>query len=344
MAAASAVLALGLLWQGQGSFWLPGRALTTAGAVDGLFYFILWVSAFFFAAVASVMVLFVLRYRQRPGHRAVESPHHSLAPVLALSVIPLILVIVIFWLGFKTYLDLDTPPLNAYQITATAKQGNWFFTYPGGYVSTGELHVPAGQPVQLVLTSEDVTRGFYVPDFRLKKDVVPGRGAKLWFEVLDPGEHALLSPGYCGTGHSDMSGIVIVHRQAEFARWLDESASLLDTLSPVEAGERLYRQRGCMQCHSVDGTMNTGPTLMDLFGRDVPLREGGSVVADESYLRESMLDPPAKVAEGFQAVMPTYQGKLADNEIAALIAYIKSLSEAASIETKLAKPSVDDET
>ncbi len=311
--------------QTDGTFWMPVQASAGAEPVDRVFSFIFWVSVFFFVLIVALMVAFVVRYRRRPGREdAEDSAHHSTALELTWTLIPIAIVVFIFAWGFKVYLDLNTPPANSYEILVTGQKWKWLFTYPNGHVDEN-LHVPLDTPVRLVMTSEDVIHGFYIPAFRLKRDVVPGRYVKVWFRAIKPGEYQIYCTQYCGTGHSDMWAKVVVHEPGGFERWLDEASNFLKTMSPAEAGEKLYRTRGCAQCHSVDGTGGTGPTFRALFGHPVPLEGGKTVTADEDYIRESILDPQAKIVLGFQPVMPTFQGRLKDQEITAIIEYVKTV-------------------
>ncbi len=309
-----------------GGVWLPVDASTGAPAVDALFHFILWVSVAFFALIVGLMVYFVVRFRRRGLDAAEPSPAHNTALELTWSGIPLLLVIVIFGWGFKVYLDLNTPPANAYEVQVTGQKWKWLFTYPNGHVDEN-LHVPVDRPVKLVMTSEDVIHSFFVPAFRVKRDVVPGRYSSLWFQATKTGTFPVLCAEYCGRGHSDMLAEVVVHPPGGFERWLEDAANLASRMSPAEAGERLFRTRGCAQCHAVDGSARVGPSLAGLVGRRAVLRDGTTVVADENYVRESILEPQAKVAAGFEPVMPTYKGRLKDDEITALIAYLKALGE-----------------
>ena len=305
--------------------WMPPRVSTVAHHVDWLFNFILAISVFFFLLIVVLMVVFVIRYRRREGRQAEASPSHNMALELTWTVIPLVLVVVIFFFGFRGFLDMTTAPANAYEILVDGQKWNWSFTYPNGYVDSN-LHVPVQRPVRLVMTSADVIHSLYVPAFRIKSDVVPGRYSKAWFEATEPGQYELFCAEYCGTSHSDMIAQVIVHPPGEFERWLEQASDFLETMTPVEAGLKLFQIRGCQQCHSVDGIAKTGPSLLGVFGRTRALAEGGSVVADENYIRESILEPAAKVVAGFEPVMPTYQGRIKDEEITAIVEYLKSLS------------------
>jgi len=313
------------LGQGSGTFWLPEQASTTAGKVDFLFYFIFWISVFFFVLIVGLMLMFVLRFKRRDSDQAEESPHHNLPLEILWTVIPIILVIIIFVMGFKSYLETATPAQNAYEILVKGQKWNWFFTYPNGYTDS-ELHVPLDRPVRLTLTSEDVIHSLFIPAFRIKMDAVPGRYNSTWFQATKPGQYPLLCTEYCGTGHSDMLSWCVVHEAGEFEKWLQEAGDFLSTLSPADAGERLYQIKGCKQCHSVDGSAMVGPTFQGLYGATRNFKDGGSLAAEENYIRESVLEPLARVVTGYEPVMPTYQGKVTDAEITALIAYIKKLS------------------
>jgi cytochrome c oxidase subunit 2 len=195
-----------------------------------------------------------------------------------------------------------------------------------------DLHVPVNRPVRLVMSSTDVIHSLYVPAFRIKRDVVPGRYAKLWFEATEPGEYDLFCAEYCGTSHSDMLAHVIVHPVGEFETWLDRASNFLETMSPVDAGRKIFQVRGCAQCHSVDGTAKIGPSVKDVFGNTGLTAGGDSFTADENYLRRSILEPMADVVAGFEPVMPTYQGRLSEAEVTAVVEYLKSLSDPAQEE------------
>ncbi len=308
------------------SFWMPEQASSKAGEVDTVFYIIYWLSVFFFAIIVGLMTWFVIRYRRRRADQAAEeAPNHNLALEVIWTAIPVIVSIALFVVGFKSFMNIATPPRNAYEISVIGQKWNWFFTYPNGYVSD-ELHVPVDTPVQLVMTSEDVIHSLWVPAFRVKKDVVPGRYTKTWFEAHEPGTYPLLCTEYCGTGHSDMLSVVTVHEPGMFEVWLEKASNLLDTMPPAEAGEMLVQRKGCVQCHSLDGSANVGPTFRELYGHAVALRGGGEVTADENYIRQSILEPMADIVAGYEPVMPTYAGKLKDQEITAIIAYLKSIS------------------
>lgn len=326
MFCAKAISGAAAVFQGDGGLWMPVNASTTAHNVDFIFWLIMWISVFFFALIVALMGVFVVQYRRRKGKAPEDSPHHHQMLEMVWTVIPSIIVILIFYLGFKSYLDMTVAPGNAMEIQVTGQKWQWFFTYPNGYVDEN-LHVPINTPVELIMSSEDVIHSFFVPAFRVKKDVVPGRYTKLWFEATKSGEFDVLCAEYCGTGHSDMYAKVFVHEPGGYETWLADASSFVDRMTPVEAGEKLYNTKGCAQCHTTDGTALIGPTFKELFGETVAFKDGSNTEADENYLRESILDPMKNIVAGFDPVMPTYQGKVNDKEIAAIIEFIKSLSE-----------------
>jgi len=313
-----------LLGQAGESFWLPPPDSTLAGAVDPVFYFILWVSVFFFGLITLLMVLFLVRFRRRAGIGPTPSPSHNTPLEVTWSVIPLILVILIFYFGFTGYMDMRVPPREAYEIHVVAQRWQWMFKYPNGHVDEN-LHVPVDQAVRLIMQSKDVIHSLFIPDFRVKMDVVPGRYTKTWFQAKEPGQHLLLCTEYCGTGHSDMSATVFVHAAGKFEKWLADAGKFMEDLPPAERGELLYRRHGCQGCHSADGTAKTGPSFQGIFGQTHAFTNAPPTQVDENYIRESILEPSAKVRQGYSDKMNSYKGSLNDEEIADLIEFIKSL-------------------
>lgn len=308
----------------EGTFLFPPQASTYAQDVDSLYYFIHYLSVFFWVLIAGAIVYFAWRYR--PGHKEGAGPSHSLPLELTWTVIPLILVIAIFLWGFKTYMVLSTAPGDAKEIYVTAHKWRWDFEDPTHNIrTTNEITVPINTPIKLIMTSSDVIHSFYVPSFRNKMDVVPGRKTSFWFEATKLGPQDIYCAEFCGDGHSVMLGTINVVTQEEYEKWVEE-ASVEDTTTPLpELGEKLFQSKACFTCHSTDGSASIGPTFQGIFGHDVELNDGSTVVVDEDYLRESMLQPNAKVVKGFQPVMPSYQGQLSEREINGLIEYIKSL-------------------
>jgi len=313
------------LWaQAPGSFWMPGQYSTFAPEVDRVFYFVLAVCSIFFALVVGLMLFFLVRYRRRPGVGPGQTASTSLFLEVFWTLVPVAIVAVIFYKGFAAYMDMQTIPPGSYEIRVSARQWAWQFIYPNGHVDEN-LHVPVDEPVKLTMTSEDVIHGLAIPDFRVKMDLVPGRYTTTWFRAVQPGTYQLYCTEYCGDDHSDMLAAVVVHGPGEFEAWLDDAANYLKTLPPAEAGKLLYTRRGCAQCHSIDGTAGTGPTLKGIYGKTHQMADGSGVVVDDNYIRESILEPQNRIRAGYQPVMATYQGLVSDEDIVALIEYIKSL-------------------
>lgn len=312
---------------GKGTFWLPAASSTLAGNTDRVFYLIFWVCVFFFLLILALAVWMLVKYR-RKGDEPVTEPSSSHNTMLELlwSGIPLLIVLGIFVMGFRGFVDLHTPPQNSYVVNVNAQKWAWSFQYPNGYEDP-ELHVPSGVPIKLVMTSQDVIHSFYVPEFRTKQDVVPGRYTTAWFQAKHPGEARIFCAEYCGTQHSQMLSKVIVHEPADFDAWMAKAADWIKDLPPAEAGALVYAKKGCNQCHTVNGTPGVGPSFQGSFGHERHWADGTSGVMDENYIRESVLSPRAKVVAGFDPVMPTFQGRLKEAEITALIAYLQSLSQ-----------------
>jgi len=322
-------MALSAVWGNTsgGTLMFPAQGSDVAPAVDWLFYTITAISTVFFVLIVCVMTGFVLRYQRRPGQRVERSPSHNTTLEIAWSVIPGVILVGIFAAGFWTYLDMRRVPDGAYEIQVTARKWSWAFQYPNGLVLE-DLHVPQGQPVKLLMSSQDVIHSLFVPAFRVKQDLVPGRYSELWFRATLPGSFRLYCAEYCGQQHSTMDADVVVHPLPEFDLWLRTEADKVNNLPPAELGALLYKRQGCVQCHAVDANLQgkAGPSFAGSFGTDQRLASGETITVDENYLRRSILDPIAQVRAGFQPVMPTYQGRLRDHEVDALIAYIKSLN------------------
>lgn len=306
----------------QASIWLPEPASTVAGDVDTLFYFILVTSAIFFVGVMGAMVTFAWRYRRRSENDRPEPVRESKLVEASWIAIPSILVAVVFVWGFRVFLELGIAPPNAYEINVTARKWSWSFTYPNGAAST-DLHVPVNRPVKLRMISEDVIHSFFVPAFRVKADVLQGRYSYVWFEATRADTFNIVCAEYCGTAHSDMYANVVVQSQDDFEGWLAENMDD-ESLTPAERGERIYQQQGCMPCHSLDGTTPIGPSFLGLAGSTRNFTDGTSAVADDNYIRMSIVNPGQQVVEGFLPVMPPqYAATLSTEEIDALVAFIQ---------------------
>ncbi len=313
--------------ENSGTFWLPRAASTYAADVDGLFYFILWTSVVIFALVVFGLIYLSIRYKKRGKTELTAGISHNTKLELTWTIIPTLLILVVFVWGFRGYMKMRVVPKDAIEIRVTAQKWFWSFDYQEGINSVGELVVPAGKPIKLLISSRDVIHSLFVPDFRLKMDAVPNRYTIAWFQADELGEYQLYCTEYCGTEHSKMLGKVRVLSQGDYENWVNENSQLGQGLTLEEFGRQLYENKGCMPCHSLDGTTKIGPSFKGIFGHEVQLTSGETVIVDENYIRESILNPQAKIVAGFQPVMPPYQGILKPQEVDALIAFIKSLKE-----------------
>jgi cytochrome c oxidase subunit 2 len=300
---------------------LPERASSYAGEVDALFYFITSVTVFFTVAVLVTLLFFAIKYRRRSDAERPKEIHGSLALELTWTLIPLGIVVVMFVWGAKVFFHMNRPPDDAMTVSVVGKRWMWKLQQPTGQREINELHVPVGRAVKLVITSEDAIHSFFVPAFRIKKDAVPGRYNVAWFRATKTGTYHLFCAEYCGTEHSKMIGRVVVMEPEAYQTWL---AGGPPPESPVVAGEKLFTELNCVTCHRPDSA-GRGPVLQGIFGRPVKLASGDTVVADEAYVRESVVNPAAKVVAGYQPVMPTYQGQVSEEQLISLVAYIESL-------------------
>ncbi len=320
--------------------FLPEQASTFARKVDSLHYFVIITTMVMSTLVGLTALFFFVRFRRRSETQTTPLLNPPWWIETMFVVIPLGFFLFWFARGFTDYVEMRTPPKNAMDVYVQAKQWMWKFSYPGGPNAIGVLRVPANRPIRLLMTSRDVIHSFFVPAFRVKQDVLPGRYSETWFEAVGPGRHQLFCAEYCGTNHSLMLGEVIVLRPEEFDSWLadqrrgrvaqqDGAPTQDEDVTPqadvVRQGEKFAVQYGCVKCHTIDGSPHIGPTWLDLYLRREQLEGGGTVVADEAYMTESMMDPRAKIVRGFNPVMPTFKGRLAGPEAAAIVEYIKSL-------------------
>lgn len=299
-----------------------------AQEVDTLFWFVHLSSLVLTIGILIAIGYFIYKYRRKSENDVTPVITHNNKLEVTWSVIPLVITLILFGWGYQTFVNLTTPPDDAYEVQVTAQKWFWLFQYENGAQSRNELHVPAGRPVKLVMSSRDVIHSFYVPDFRIKQDVVPGRYTEAWFNAPETGESIVFCTEYCGTDHSNMMAKVVVHEQQEFEDWLASNSggsAKPDDLTQAEWGKQLAQEWACSTCHSADGSRLTGPTWQGKFGSQEELEDGTTVTVDENYIRESILEPNAKVVAGFAPVMNTYQGQLNDEQINAIIEYIKTL-------------------
>lgn len=335
---------------------LPIQGSDVAVAWDSLYWFLIWLSVFFFILVVGAMIYFAVKYRNRPGIKTEYiTDHHALEAVW--TVIPTILLMIIFVWGWVVYKDMVRPPSDAMEIRVVGKQWLWNFQYEDGKVLTNEVYVPVNKPIKFVMSSEDVLHSFFIPNFRVKQDVVPGIYTSVWFEAKIVGEHQVYCTEYCGASHSLMLAKVKVLTAEQWEAWkrgktvlveqlpnngehkplfnnlpgsqtVSQSGAVkFESLSLPEQGQKLTESKGCIACHSSDGSQKIGPSYKGIYGHDQALADGSTVKVTDDYIRESILKPQAKVVKGFNPVMPPYQGMINETELNALIAYIKSLKE-----------------
>jgi cytochrome c oxidase subunit 2 len=299
---------------------MPEQASSFALEVDLLYFFLIALTVFFTVAIAVAALVFLLKYRRRREDEVPEQIEGALKLEVAWTVIPFLISMFIFAWGAKLYYQMYTPPAEALEIFVTGKQWMWRAQHPDGQREINELHVPVGRAVKLIMTSEDVLHDFSIPDFRVKQDVIPGRYTYLWFEATQPGTYHLFCAEYCGTGHSRMIGQVTVLEPAEYERWLAGNADRSLALQ----GRQLFQKLQCVTCHSAEAG-GRAPVLEGLYGREGELEGGKRVPADESYLRESILYPDAKVAAGYRPIMPSFKGQVDEDDLVRLVAFLKAL-------------------
>jgi cytochrome c oxidase subunit 2 len=315
-----------LLADKPANFWFPEQASTFASEVDTFFYYLLYISLFFFILIVAAMAYFMVVYRMRPGYKGSVDALHNNALEFWWTFIPCCIALWIFARGVYGYLDMMKIPVDTTDIDVVARKWAWNFKYAGG-VESDELHLVLGQPAKLTMRSDDVLHSLFVPAFRAKCDVVPGRYAQMWFEPTKTGVYDLFCTEYCGDKHSQMLAKVHVQSQDDYDKWMKQE--LTPPSDPVEWGAKLYsKTKGCAACHSIDGKKVVGPSFQGTWGQDVVLASGETVKFDENYVRESVLAPQSKARKGYEtaAQMPSYQGRLKDDEISALIAFLKSLA------------------
>jgi len=303
----------------------PEQASTVAGRVDALYFFLLGVSTIFAVLIFVLVIFFAVRYR-RSKHPRARQIGGSLPLEILWSAIPFSLAMVMFAWGANLYYDMYEPPKEAADLYVVAKQWMWKFQHPEGPSEINELHIPVGRRFKTIMTSQDVIHSLYIPAFRIKRDVLPGRYVSAWFEATQPGEYHLFCAEYCGTEHSRMVGRVVVMAPAEYEKWLTRGST---GVSMAAAGRQLFEQLGCRTCHSRDSGAN-GPQLAGRFGSRVQLRSGQTIVMDENYLRKSILDPAFDIAAGYDPTMPTYRGLVSEEGLMQIVEWLKRSDEAAA--------------
>ncbi len=316
------------------TYWFPPAASTFAAEIDWFFMMILYISIFFFVLVVGAMVWFAIQFRRRPGYQGDSKALHNNTLEIAWTVIPSLIVCWIFAQGVYGYMDMMTIPADTIDINVTARKWDWSFQYPNGAISD-KLHVPNNKAIRLRMRSEDVLHAFYVPAFRAKADVVPGRVTNMWFQPVLEGTYDLFCAEYCGDQHSEMikrQG-VFVHDQAGYEQWLAEAVK--PPVNPVAHGFWLYERQGCKSCHAtVEGKRIVGPSFAKSFGQTFKNSKGEDVKFDEQYVRQSILEPQAQMREGYQTAsqMPSFQGKLKEDEITSLTAFLEAMKDDAFLQ------------
>lgn len=322
---------------------LPLQATDIALKHDKLYIFLVVISIFFCVLVFGAMIYFAVNYRKSVRAKADYIPGNHLLELIW-TVIPTILVMVIFVWGYMVYKDMVYAPSEAIEVRAIGKQWLWQFQYENGRTEINKLFVPLGKPVKVVMTSDDVLHSLFIPAFRVKKDVVPGMYTQIWFEAKVPGEHHLFCAEYCGTSHSGMIGKVVVLGEDDWKQFMkgkefklasaattatdavsSTASAPMKTVSLAERGKMLSQVKGCVACHSDSGAPGVGPSYKGLYGSNVLFTDGKQAKADDNYIRESIENPQAHIVKGFNPVMPTFKGLLNEEEMNAVIAYVKSV-------------------
>jgi cytochrome c oxidase subunit 2 len=314
----------------SGTPLFPVSASTIASRVDALYFFLVGITVFFSLLIAGLIVYYAVKYQRRTADAVGERIHGGMALETAWIVVPFLITMVIFVWGASVYFAMARPPAETLNIYVVGKQGMWKFQHLDGQREINELHVPVGRNVKLITTSEDVIHDFFVPAFRIKADVIPGRYVDIWFHATKPGRYHLFCAEYCGTRHSGMTGEVIVMEVGEYQQWLSGGAA---EGSLASAGEKLFADLACNGCHRPDSA-GRGPVLNGLFGKTSRTEAGEMVVVDEAFVRESILNPSAKISAGYQPIMPTFQGLVSEEDLLRLVEYVKSLQTAPPVQAK----------
>jgi cytochrome c oxidase subunit 2 len=298
----------------------PAEASTIAPYMDALYFFLVAISIVGLVFVAFLIFYFSIRYRRDKNPVATQIEGSTILEA-TWTIIPLALFLVVFVWGGLLYFRIYNPPSNSMNIYVVGKQWMWKAEHPGGQHEINALHIPIGQPIQLTMISQDVFHSFSIPDFRVKREVIPGRYSTVWFQATDPGTYHIFCTQYCGTLHSGMIGEVTAMTPVDYKRWLDQSNS---GMSLAQNGERLFASMGCNACHSGNAAAR-GPNLAGVYGSKLTLTDGSQVLVNDAYLRDAILNPSQHVTAGFAPIMPTYQGQISEDGLIDLVEYIKQL-------------------
>ncbi|MBT5855584.1 cytochrome c oxidase subunit II [bacterium] len=307
-----------------GTLWLPEAISDIAGSVDSLFYFIFWISVLTFIGIMGVSLYFLVKYRASNNKPKEKHITHNTLIEVVWTVVPTILCMVIFYWGFTDYMRLKTAPGDAIQIRVTGEKWLWNFDYANGTNTVGELAVPVDTPVQLIMSAKDVLHSFFIPNLRVKRDLIPNRYTTIWFEANKTGSFQIFCTEYCGDGHSNMLANLHVMPMDKYQDWLASGGGSNKDMPLAELGAKLYKQMGCNACHTLDGSKSVGPSWLGVYNSHRQLTSGKTVTANDNYIRQAIVDPGSDVVAGYPPVMPTYAGKLSDRDINAIIEFIKA--------------------
>jgi cytochrome c oxidase subunit 2 len=302
--------------------FIPEAASSLAWKVDAIYFYLSGITLFFTLLITGILIFFVIRYRRRSPYEIPRPVAGSHKLETLWTAIPFVIAMTIFGWSASVYFEQYSSPKNAIEVYVVGKQWMWKIQHSTGQREINELHVPVGRKIKLIMTTEDVIHDFFVPAFRIKMDVVPGKYTTEWFEPTKTGTYRLFCAEYCGMNHSGMIGHIVVMEPREFDNWLSGNTA---NQTPAVAGQQLFQSLGCVSCHGANGEGGRGPTLAGLFGRQTQLTNGQTIRADEAYLRESIINPQAKIVEGFGPIMPTFQGQISEDQLVQLLAFIKSL-------------------
>lgn len=302
----------------------PPQASSLAKEHDAIFFALSTLTAVFTLIVVIAVIIFAVRYRRGSKASRANPKYEDLRMELTWTIIPLLLGLVMFYFGARLYVRQRTPPPNSEEIFVIGKQWMWHVQHPNGVRENNTLHIPIGRPVKLTMISQDVIHAFYVPAFRTQMYVVPGRYTQMWFNATEPGQYHLFCNLYCGTQHSEMGGVVIAMPAREYAQWLANGGNSTPTLTMAQAGAKLYSKLACNNCHGIKDTPRA-PSLVGIYGRKRTFTNAAPTVADEAYLRESILRPWERITSGYGQEMPTYEGQLTEAEVLDLVTYLKSM-------------------
>ena len=306
----------------------PEVASEFAKQVDNYYFFLIAVSAFFILLISGIVFFFCLKYRRRTITDRPKEIHGNNLLELGWTLIPFVLAMIMFFWSAHLYFKYTQVPAGAMEILVTGKQWMWKIQHPDGTREINELHIPTGQPIKLTMTSEDVIHSFFIPVFRVKTDVVPGRYTEEWFTPNKTGKFNLFCAEYCGTDHSRMIGSVYIMSPTDYDEWLSQSGGVLNVgkMTPAAAGAKLFDKLGCLTCHG-GNPGDLGPSLVGKFGSEEELEGGGTALVNEDYVRESILYPNKRITKGFQPVMTAFEGQVNETQIMQLIAYLKSIGQ-----------------